>query len=68
MARRLQALPEDQLNAHLATCCGGSVFVQQVEAEARESGSDPKLHKALELVDRAPNKALAVLKALDQNK
>lgn len=65
MAQRLQTLEEDQLNTHLATCCGGSEFVMQIEAEAKASGSNPKLYKALELADRAPNKAAAILKTLE---
>lgn len=55
---------EEKLDSNLASCCGGTEFVKQVEADAEARGDDAKLYKAMELAERAPKRAAAILKAL----
>lgn len=67
MARGLEDLSEPELNTHLMNIVG-SEELQKLEEDARTGNASPKLYKALELVNRDPGEAAAILKQVRKSK
>jgi hypothetical protein len=63
--RGLRELTETELNANIAQLLGDDA-VAQLEVEARQSNTDPKLYKALHLAKEKPGEVDAILKAANE--
>jgi hypothetical protein len=61
-AKTLTALPEDELNAYIATYVKDT-SVADIETAAVASGADRKLYKALELALKAPDDTASIIRA-----
>lgn len=61
IAQGLEGLSEPDLNAHLLNIVGRDEL-RKLEKDAAAENASPKLYKALELANKAPSEAEAILK------
>lgn len=67
MAENLPRLSERALSTVFAQCCGGNTEVKKIKDDAKKSGGDIKYYLALELADKAPDEARAMLDGIEKN-